>query len=144
MKFQKDEIEDIIKRRSNGDPITDAELKKLVSYWDTVVDVVGAAINVFGKGMWYHAIHEQSDAHRVRDARKGKGRPVVEEPVLEEDPLEKAIAVLKEEIDLQNRNFKNKSYMDQCYSYNDLETYRKNIRLSIDLLRKKQKGVHHA
>ena len=94
--------------------------------------------------MWYYAIQEQSNAHRIRDARKGKGRPVVEEPVEEEDPLEKAIAVLEEEIDLQNRNFKNKNYVDQCRSFNDLETYRKNIRLSIDLLRKKQKGVHHA
>jgi len=144
MKFQKDEIENIIKKRDNGDPITDAELRKLVSYWDTVVDVVGAAINVFGKGMWYYAIQEQADAHRVRDARREKGRPVDEVPVKAEDPLEKAIAVLEEEIDLQNRNFKSKRYADQCRSFTDMETYRKNIRLSIDLLRKKQQGVHHA
>jgi len=145
MKFQKDEIANIIKKRGNGDPITDAELRKLVSYWDTVVDVVEADINVFGRGMLYYAINEQSDAHRIRNARREKGRPVDEELVgVEEDPLEKAIAVLEEEIDLQNRNFKSKKYADQCRSFNDLETYRKNIRLSIDLLRKKQQGVPHA
>lgn len=140
MKFQKDEIANIIKKRGNGDPITDAELKSLVSYWDTVVEIVEADISVFGKGILYYAINEQTDAHRIRNARRDKGRSVDEVLVGEEDPLEKAIAVLEEEIDLQNRNFNNKKYIDQCRSFADLNTYRNNISLSIDLLRKKQQG----
>ena len=70
-------------KRSNGDALTDNEVKILVAYWTTAEEILSQNLKTFGKASWLYALEQRDQMKDVatRRSERQKGVPQEKSPV---------------------------------------------------------------
>ena len=69
-------------KRSNGDALTDNEVKILVKYWTTAEEVLSQNLKTFGKASWLYALEQRDQMTGIATRRSERQKGIPQEKSL--------------------------------------------------------------